>query len=240
MSEEMTGAGAETSNEAPAPVTGGQGQATAADPAAPQGVPAEAGAAEKPSSGSSGTLMGGAEDQKPAEGGDEKKPEDEKPKGAPESYEDFKAPEGTEFAAPVVDAFKGVAKELDLSQDQAQKLIDTMTPVMQARYAENIQRISADWAERSKADPEIGGEHFKTSMASVARVREAFARNPDGTYDADILEFMNSPMGNHPGALRLLARAGAAIGEGGFPTGGKAVSGPYAAKDFYKDALHRG
>lgn len=239
MSEETTEVGTENPSEAPA--SGGQEQATAAAGSeAPKGAPAENGEAEKPAAGSGGTLMGGAEEPKPSEGDDEKKPEDEKPKGAPESYEDFKAPEGTEFAAPVVDAFKGVAKELDLSQDQAQKLIDTMTPVMQQRYVENIQRISNEWMERSKTDSEIGGEHFTKSMANVARVRETFARNSDGQYDADIMEFMNSPMGNHPGALKLLARAGAAISEAGFPTGGKAVSGPYTAKDFYQDALHRG
>lgn len=234
MSDEQDSAVVENANDS-TDIPGADTSGVEAPPA-PQGAPAE-GNAEKQDAQSQGTLMSEAQDgETPKEGDQEKKPEEEKPKGAPESYEDFKAPEGAEFAEPVMTAFKGVAKELDLSQDQAQKLIDTMTPVMQKRYLENIASISAEWRQRTEADPEIGGEKFQKSQAAVARLRETFARNEDGQYDADILEFMNSPMGNHPGAFKLLARAGAAISEASFPTGGKAVSGPYTSTDFYRDA----
>lgn len=238
MSEENMDSGAENASEASD--SGTETLATAAAPqdSQPAGTPAE-GSAEKPADGEEPkTLMQEADGAKPDEG-EAKNPEAEKPQGAPENYADFQAPEGVEFASSVVDAYKGVAKELNLTQDQAQMMIDKMTPVMQARYAENIRRISTEWAEKSKADPEIGGDNFRASMANVARVREAFARNADGQFDPDIAEFLNSPMGNHPGALKLLARAGAAISEGTFPTGGAAESDRYTAEDFYKDALVR-
>ena len=228
MSEENE-AVVENANDATA--SGGE-KATAAETSTPAATaPSEA---EKPAE-SEATLMQGVKDETPTEA-DQQSQKEEKPDGAPESYEDFKAPEGIDLASPVVDSFKGVAKELDLSQEKAQTLIDKMTPILAARQVENIKRISAEWAERSKADPEIGGDKFAASMANVARVRETFARNADGQIDPDIAEFMSSPMGNHPGALKLLARAGAAISEASFPTGGKAESAGYTATDFYKDA----
>lgn len=233
MTEESLNPGAENSSQAAG--EGGNEQATAAESQAASQAASPNGQTEQSADGGESTLMQGAAGEKPQET-DQQNPKEEKPEGAPESYEDFKAPEGVEFAAPVVDEFKGVAKELNLSQEKAQMLIDKMTPVLAARQIENIKRISAEWAEKSKADPEIGGDKFAASMANIARVRETFARNADGQLDLDILEFMSSPMGNHPGALKLLARAGAAISEAGFPTGGKAESAPYSAADFYRDA----
>lgn len=247
MSETNDTTGVDTSTQAPA--DSGTGQATAAEPqtlissatggeagngdAVRSAVPEGAG---KPASGTGETKAEGADGDNPADDQQKKSGEDEKPKNAPEEYAAFETPEGVEIAEPAVEQFKGVAKELDLSQEQAQGLIDKMTPWMQQRTIENIKRTSNEWAERSRTDPEIGGEHFAKSMANVARLRDTFAKNADGTFDKDIAEFMNSPMGNHPGALKLLARAGAAFGEARYPTGGAAKSGPYTAKDFYADA----
>lgn len=234
MSDEIINAGTEQANQAP--VDGGSEQATTAQmPSGSQGEIND-GQVGKPADGFSSTLMNDAKGAEKPQEVDQQNQKDEKPDGAPESYADFKAPEGVDLAAPVVDEFKGVAKELNLSQEKAQMLIDRMTPVMQKRYVENIQRISEEWRAKSKADREIGGDKYASAMANVARVRETFGRNEDGQFDPDIAEFMDSPMGNHPGALRLLARAGAAISEASFPTGGKAESKPYTAQDFYRDA----
>ena len=103
-----------------------------------------------------------------AEGEEEKK--DEAPEGAPEKYEDFNAPEGLELDSEVSEVFKGAAKELNLSQAQAQGFIDKMMPVFAKRSEERIQAISAEWAERSKSDKEIGGANFVRSMSDIARL----------------------------------------------------------------------
>ena len=247
MSETNDTTGVDTSTQTPA--DSGTGQATAAEPQtlissatggdAGNGDAVQSavqGGAGQPASGTGETKAEGADGKEPADDQQKKSGEDEKPKNAPEEYAAFNTPEGVEIAEPAVEQFKGVAKELDLSQEQAQGLIDKMTPWMQQRTIENIKRTSNEWAERSRQDPEIGGENFARSMANVARLRDNFAKNADGTFDKDIAEFMNSPMGNHPGALKLLARAGAAFGEARYPTGGAAKSGPYTAKDFYADA----
>lgn len=44
-----------------------------------------------------------------------------KPEGAPEKYE-FVEPEGAKFDSAVLDTFSEVAKELNLSQENAQKV----------------------------------------------------------------------------------------------------------------------
>lgn len=62
-----------------------------------------------------------------------------------------------------------------------------------------------------------------------------FGRAADGSIDPDVAEFINSPMGNHPGALKLIARAGAKFGEAKIPTGSPAQT-PYTPTDFYNDA----
>lgn len=154
--------------------------------------------------------------------------------GAPESYDDFHAPDGMEFDAVVIDRFKDVAKEFNLPQTKAQAFLDKMAPVIADRQIARINAISNEWAEKSKTDKEIGGENFARSMSDIARLRDKFAMNDDGNIDPDIDEFMNSPMGNHPGCLKLLARAGRAFGEAGFPKGSAPKANEISPADFYK------
>src|SRR5882762_10933205 len=54
-----------------------------------------------------------------------KEPEGEKPPaGAPEKYEDFKLPDGYKMDETASKEVTAMFKELNLSQDQAQKLVD--------------------------------------------------------------------------------------------------------------------
>ena len=172
--------------------------------------------------------------------GKEGEDQEQKQKGAPEKYDDFQMPEGTELDSEVSTAFQDVAKDLDLSQEQAQGLIDKVAPVLQRRSIERIEAISNEWAERSKVDQEFGGQKLDQSLSDIARLRDMFARNADGKIDDDIQEFLSSPMGNHPGALRFLARIGRRFGEAKFPDGGVAEDGVYTAEQFYKDSMKGG
>ncbi|MCV5473515.1 peptidase, partial [Escherichia coli] len=71
----------------------------------------------------------GAEGDKSQEGekkeGDQpaEKKEGDKPEGAPEKYE-FQAAEGVELDADALKDFEPVARELNLTNEQAQKLVD--------------------------------------------------------------------------------------------------------------------
>ena len=75
--------------------------------------------------GGDGLLSG--EGQKP---GEEQKPEGA-PEGAPEAYENFAIPEGLQIDEAQATAFKDVAKELNLSQANAQKLVDFQAKMVQ-------------------------------------------------------------------------------------------------------------
>lgn len=134
--------------------------------------------------------------------------------GAPESYE-FQAPENTFFDSQVLDAYGEVARELNLPQESAQKVIDKVAPVLASRQAEAVKAVRAEWVQTTKTDAEIGGDHFQATEANVARAMKAF-----GTPAlAALLD--QSGLGDHPEVVRVLARAGKAISEDGFVPGGK-------------------
>lgn len=239
MSEQETSAAAETTNEAGA--NGGEnGQATTAASEGNEGQSQNTGtenlltgAKQSDGEGSEGNAG-----EKKAENGDEKSKEGEKKEeaeqGAPEQYEEFKAPEGLSYDDQFMGTFKDVAKELNLSQKQAQHLLDKCAPVLAQRQVEQIKAVSDQWVERTKSDKEIGGTNWTRAESDIARVRDRFGVNADGKMDPDIAEFMSTPIGNHPGLLKLLARVGRAFGEAGFPKGGNDSDGKIRLEDIYK------
>lgn len=140
----------------------------------------------------------------------------EKPvEAAPEKYE-FKAPKGQSFDEGVIGAFSEVAKELKLSQDSAQKVLDKMTPVFQARQQERFESIRATWAKETRADKELGGEKLQENLAVAQKAMDAFATPEFKTL------LNESGFGNHPEVIRVFYRAGKAISEDRFVTGGAA------------------
>ncbi|MFN3543729.1 MAG: hypothetical protein ACK4UX_02645 [Thiobacillus sp.] len=146
------------------------------------------------------------------EGGQQQ--QEKKPEGAPESYE-FKAPEGTQFDDAVIGAFSEVAKELNLPQDQAQKVLDKMAPVIAARQAEQFQAARTEWAEAAKTDKEFGGDKLAENLGTAKKALDALATPELRT----LLE--ESGLGNHPEVIRVFYRAGKAISEDRF-VGGQA------------------
>ena len=136
----------------------------------------------------------------------------DKPQGAPESYT-FTAPDGLALDSGVTDAFAGVAKELGLSQDAAQKLVATMAPVMAQRQAEGLQAQRTEWREQAVADKDFGGDKLADNLAAARRARDAFA-SPELT---QLLE--QTGLGDHPEVIRLFVKTGKAMSEDGFVTG---------------------
>lgn len=134
------------------------------------------------------------------------------PAGAPEKYE-FKAPEGQAFDNTVVEQFSEVAKELNLPQDAAQKILDKMAPAIQARQDEALQAVRTEWEATSKADKEFGGDKLAENLAVAKRAMDQF-----GT--PELRELLNTTgLGNHPEIIRTFYRAGLAISEDGFVSG---------------------
>jgi hypothetical protein len=139
--------------------------------------------------------------------------EEAKPEGAPEKYE-FVEPEGAKFDPAVLDTFSEVAKELNLSQENAQKVLDKMGPVMAERQAEAVKAIHEQWVADAKADKEFGGAKLDENLAFAKQARE-------GLGTPELTAFLNETgLGNHPEVIRFFVRAGKAISNDAFVSGG--------------------
>ena len=124
--------------------------------------------------------------------------------GAPEKYE-FTQPEGQQFDSAVLAAYSEIAKELDLPQAHAQKVIDKVAPVIQARQAEHLAQVKQDWAAAATTDKEFGGDNLQVNMSVAKKALDAF-----GTPELKgLLE--ETGLGNHPEVIRMFYRAGKAI-----------------------------
>lgn len=133
----------------------------------------------------------------------------DKPAGAPEKYE-FTPPEGTQVDAAYQTKFEGVARELNLTQEQANKLYalgSEMAQAQQKAFETALTQQSDQWAEASRTDKEIGGEKFDASV-SVARKALATYATPELR---TLLE--QTRLGNHPEVLRLFHRIGTSIAD---------------------------
>lgn len=159
----------------------------------------------------------GGGDQQQAQGTDGK--QGDKP-GVPETYE-FKAPEGATLDTELVKDFAPLAKELGLSQDAAQKVVDLyaakVLPRLQAAQQELQQQTVQKWLEDAKADKEIGGAKFDENARTAQKAIARFAT-------PELKDFLNATgFGNHPEIVRFCARIGAAISESGSVVSGNAA-----------------
>lgn len=141
---------------------------------------------------------------------------DNKPEGAPEKYE-FTAGEGVELDAEALKDFEPVARELNLTNEQAQKLVDAYStkilPLVQKQQAEAWQKQTEGWAEAVKADKEIGGANLTSSISSAQRALEIFG-------DADLKQYLNETgLGNHPALVKAFVKVGKAMSEDNMITG---------------------
>ena len=161
------------------------------------------------------------ESGEPAKPGDPAKPEDGKPKdaatdkpqGAPEAYTDFTLPEGMDMDAGVLGEFTGLAKELNLPQAAAQKLIDLQAKIANQQaeaYQTAVLKQGEQWAAAVKNDPELGGENYDKSVASAVKVIQAFG--DDGLRDL----LNNTSLGNHPALFKFCYRVSQSISEDKF------------------------
>lgn len=171
--------------------------------------------------------------EKAATEGDKPKPKaDGEQKGAPEQYEDFAAPEGVQLDAELVGDFKNIAKELNLSQKEAQRVADLGPKLMQklqGHQAEAFARVRQTWADEAKADKEYGGEAFAENLGAAKKALDSF-----GTPELRTL-LNESGIGNHPEIIRFMVRAGKAISSDTFVAGERSASsaGRDPAKTLY-------
>lgn len=132
----------------------------------------------------------------------------EVPKGAPEAYESFTMPEGFALEGERLEATHALFKDADLSQVQAQKLIEgfikfrgddaqVIDGLLDQRRADRITQ----WGEDSKK--EFAAEY--DTLVTDARAGVAhMAKSRPNTLDT----FDSEGWGNHPDALAAFAEIG--------------------------------
>lgn len=204
---------------APAP---SEPPAPAADPAKPEG--------DKPQHGAEGDKP---QDDKPADGdkpADKPDDKEQKPEGAPEKYE-FKPAEGQELDTAALEQFEPIARELNLTNEQAQKMVDLygtkIMPMVQKQQAEAWQKTTEQWAADVKADKEIGGDKLTANLSAAQRALEQFG-------DPELKEYLDSTgLGNHPALVKAFIKVGKAMSEDKVVTGGHESGGSDLISAFY-------
>jgi len=148
--------------------------------------------------------------------------------GAPETYEFNRqvADAPQELDPEVITAFGEVAKDLNLPQEAAQKVLDKVAPVIQARQAKAIEEVKVNWANDSQADQEFGGENFDSNLT--------VAKSALDTFGNDALKSLlaETGFGNHPEIIRFMYRAGQAISEDSYVGNSEGAKGNSIPKDF--------
>jgi hypothetical protein len=154
----------------------------------------------------------------------EKKDESEnKAVEAPEKYE-FKAPEGIPLDEALAEKVTPIFKELDLSQEKAQKLVDLYTKI---RMDETTQQQAdfKQFEEDSKAaTKEALGANWKQEMAFAAKVKQRFFS------ETTMQKLRDSGLANNKDLIQDLIKVGRMISEDKIPGGGPA-GGPTSPAD---------
>lgn len=202
-------------------------------------TPAPAGATSSPASGEgeAGQPAGqGAAGEAP-QGGDlaaGDKPAGEEggaAQGAPEAYAAFTLPEGHNPEAPWVSELSTYAKAQNLTQDQAQALVD-LNVTQATRLLGEFAQANKDtpvmakdhwaktWSDQTTADAEIGGTNLQATMAMSTRVFQTFGSPELGTFLAE------TGLAHHPELIRFMHKVGKAVSEDVLvvPAGGQAKS----------------
>lgn len=182
--------------------------APAADPAKPEG--------DKPQPGAEGDKP---QDDKPADGdkpADKPDDKEQRQEGAPEKYE-FKPAEGQELDTAALEQFEPIAREMNLTNEQAQKMVDLygtkIMPMVQQQQVEAWQKTTEQWAADVKADKEIGGDKLTGNLSAAQRALAQF-----GT--PELKEYLEGTgLGNHPELVKAFVKIGKAMSEDGMVDG---------------------
>ena len=125
-------------------------------------------------------------------------------------YTDFKLPEGFEVDAEALTNFKGLAKEMGISQENAQKLVDMQASLMSKQNEANTkawEKMQNDWRSSAMADKEYGGQTVKENIGVAKKALDKFG-SPELKQALEV-----TGMGNHPEFIRLLYRVGKTLKE---------------------------
>lgn len=142
---------------------------------------------------------------------------------AKEVVYEFKLPEGVDLKGEALDELKATAKELGLTQEQAQRVADLgakQAKGFAAQLADQQKTLTDEWANQTTTDKEIGGDKLSENLGVAKKALDSF-----GTPALKTL-LNQSGLGNHPEVVRFMVKAGKAISEDG-----KLITGSAAQAD---------
>jgi len=152
-------------------------------------------------------------------------------KGAPEKYSDFKVPEGVEVNQPMLEEFKVTAKELNLTQEEAQKLINLQVKNVQGISEGLLKTFNETLTAWKKETVQELGVDYKKELVFAGKAIEKF-----GT--PELRQILNQTgIGNHKELVKFFVKIGKLVSEDTF-VDGKNKTGPKSdAELFYGDSM---
>lgn len=167
--------------------------------------------------------------------------------GAPETYADFTVPEGQTLDKAMIEGAIPIFKELGLTQEAAQKLVDFHTS--QAKSSTEaaiaaVTQVRSEWRDQVKADPVIGKD-LNAALTEIGRAKDKLP--------ADVRQAMSEALdltgaGDHPAVVRAFYEFAKLVNEGSHVSGkgpsahGQDSSGkvqkPSAAASLYPNLPH--
>src|SRR5882757_2958287 len=137
-----------------------------------------------------------------------------KPK-APDAYTDFKLPEGYKLEPTVLAEVTPIFKDLNLTQDQAQKLVDAHTKMV-AADAKNYADMRSGWVKDIAKDPDMGHK-LDTVKLDIGRALTHLGDPELVSAATEALAFTGA--GDHPAVAKLVWKFAQLVNEGRPVTG---------------------
>ncbi len=129
----------------------------------------------------------------------------------------------------MIAGYSEVAKELNLSQENAQKLLDKVAPLVAQQQNDIYKTTVEGWKTQTQADKEIGGEKLPENLGLAKRAMDTY-------FSPDFVKLLDqSGLGNHPEMIRGLMKVGKTVSQDQFVAGGGGGSneGKSAAEVLY-------
>ncbi len=185
--------------------------------------------AEKVEAGKQTSLLAG---DKPEESGEQKSEEAPPEKHAPEEYADFTFPDAFKLESQDLTEFKSFAREQDLTQEQAQKVLDFAGPKIRQMIEQPYKAwndLQTKWQEEVRTDPEIGGTKYEQSVREAGNVFVLGESNPFVKSESEakaLREALNTTgAGNNPAIVKLFVKMGRLLAEPEHLSGKPALQG---------------
>lgn len=160
---------------------------------------------------------------------EEKKESESLKEVVPETYADWTLPEGVQLNPELNNEFVSVAKELKLTQSQAQKLVD-----LQAKYSNSEMKEAVNTYKETVKSWEA--ESIKEFGSELKGKLQLARKALDRLGDPELIKVLNDTgLGNHKKFIDFFSKAGGLIAEDSFSEGTKRPAPKSLGELFYPD-----